>query len=321
MSKDRVAHVHARTTPYATPRRPLHVTENAAFNGRPVRQANPACSLPQFSSGTYAYTEFCNEYKGRVGDVETFRAFAVLRLELNQANNRNESITCAKLACDTGRPIQTDNYVTFYEEGIRRGETVNDTRCFVARLPHEFTIGTPTFPGNGPSYEGIEGTFAASIRPYHSTYGFVEGIVGDVDTFRCHEGETNSSIARQIQREFGLRNDSVTTEQPSITPTKVAITATATGGVLSTLAAFVTPTPTAVIAASVPNVAITGLAVGLGVLGSGVAIGAASYAGYKLVQHCRTSEKVIPAAVENIYDSAEPIYEEIKLGKLEAWMY
>ena len=153
--------------------------------------------------------------------------------------------------------------------------------------------------------------------------------VYDVDPITCERGFYDTQVAKSIQSSLGLLNTptpsvssspakSTMTQSsaPVVTPSEstlsigsTVVATTASAGILSTLAAFVAPTPTAVIAASAPATTVTGLAIGLGVLGSGVVIGGAVLAGYKLAQYCRTET---PATT-----NTENIYEELEMNKKE----
>ena len=79
----------------------------------------------------------------------------------------------------------------------------------------------------------------------------------------------------------------------SIAPTVIATTASA--GLLSTLAACVTPTPTSVIAASSYNLTVTALSAGLGAAGAGLVVAGAVFAGYRIVQCCKPKNQIRPS--------------------------
>ena len=253
---------NSRVRPYIAPRRQLHVDESATFVGRRVRHTNPACSQPAYIDGSNIET--CNEYKGPVRGVAALRAFDTT------------VATCAKLACDTGRSIQKTDLVVV--PGSVYGYKVNDTRCFVALPPEQKTHNVL---GNNydANYEGLNDTFAYSVVDLFQPP--VAGVIADIDIARCLAGTTNATIARQIQEEAGL-----------IAPSTVAVSATTS--LLATATAAMMPTPTAAIATTAPLSTITALGIGFGVLGSGLVISGAVFAGYKLVQHCQTKTKINP---------------------------
>ena len=281
--KDRVSRVQAREVPYIAPRRPLHA-ENGTFTGRSVRQANPnpACNLTQLLPlGGKTYEE-CNEYIGTVDCVPAIRAFWVQSPPYSYTNSPSTTYaTCAKIACDYDSPnIQKADRISSIF-GTYIGTRPNDTRCFVAIPPEEFTH--PPIGGDySGQYRNIPGTVAYAVGSISGNRA--AGVIHDVDNARCYAGFKDKAVARQIQQEIGLT---------------AALSATAAAACLS-------PAQTAAIAASAQAVTVTGLAVGLGLLGSGVVVGAASYAGYKFVQHCRTEPQVIP--------DYEHLYEELEMG-------
>lgn len=75
-----------------------------------------------------------------------------------------------------------------------------------------------------------------------------------------------------------LSNSDISTSSP--VGIVAGLTTVATG-ILSTAAAYITPTPTAAIAATAPSAAITGAAAGAAIVGAGVVIAGAGYGAYK----------------------------------------
>ena len=382
--KDTIARVHARMMPYATPRRPLHAAEPAAFNGRPVRQAVPyspmlnPCTEPARNTwGYYDTTCATTTFPQRIFDIVGYSNASVSDANWTPdgrfLERSNIPTTCREFAC---RNNYTD--ITFSPYYDHPTSVRIDARCCVAKPPQAWTM-LPTIGPNhfqsssstrqvrGEPIRGKDGTSvhltqneAAKIlwdRGYYEynpanypdcSYSDVTGFLPipgaklyDVDPYACVRGATNTQVAKSIQSSLGLFNtptptpvvtssttqpepssqaisqtqslatnlatSQTTSQTQSVTPTVVA--ATTSVGLLNTLAAFVTPVQTAVIAASAPATTITGLAIGLGVLGSGVVIGGAVLAGYKLAQYCRTET---PATT-----NTENIYEELEMNKKE----
>ena len=272
--KDKISHVHSRAVPYATPRRALH-PESGTFASRSVRQAipNPACSLSKYLPAAGNQFEDCNEYIGTVECVPALRAFYVQSRDPQDPLNR--SITCAKLACDLGLPnIRKADLIPVTYDGVRRA-IPNDTRCFIAIPPEEFTY---TSSGNVRSgtYRNIPGTGAYAVDSLVIMGSVYPGVIHDVDHSKCSEGLNDPAVAREIQQEIGIT---------------AAIGATA-------IASCVQASSGAAVAATQAT-AVTGLAVGLGLLGSGVVIGGAAYAGYKMVQHYKLKNEVAPSTELN----------------------
>ena len=281
MSKDKISRVQARATPYIAPRRPLHA-ENGTFASRSVRQANPACSLPQYLPAGGRYWEDCNEYIGTVECVPAFRAFYV-QSSGNDASSNAKYFTCAKIACDYDSPnIQKADRIQSVVGGYVSSRP-NDTRCFISIPPKEITH--PPIGGKFSSmYRNIPGTVAYDMDSIANTGGtYIAGVVHDVDNSMCYQGFNNPAIAREIQQEIGI---------------------TAALGTAAAAACLV-PAQTAAIAAATQATAVTGLAVGLGLLGSGVVIGGAAYAGYRFVQHFKTPSQVAPDTEENHYEAID----------------
>ena len=275
--KDKISHVHPRAVPYAaTPRRPLHA-ESGTFASRSVRQANPACSLPQYlPPGTF--NEQCNEYIGTVECVPALRAFYV-QSSGDSANSDAQYFTCAKIACDSESPNIQKAPLIQYTFGGRVGSRPNDTRCFIAIPPEEFTH--PVIGGAWSGlYRNIPGTVAHDIGSISGSRA--PGVVHDVDNALCFKGFSDKAVAREIQQEIGIT---------------AALGATG-------IAACLLPAQTAAIAASAQATAVTGLAVGLGLFGSAVVIGGAGYAGYKMVQHYKLKNEVAPST-ELLYSNQE----------------
>ena len=286
MSKDRIERARMRTTPYIAPRRPLH-SENGTFTARHVRQANnPACSLPQFlPAGSVFNYEYCNEYIGEVRCVPALRSFYVYNREaVNPANPSlgYKYITCAKVACDNGLPnIQKANKIPFTLNG-QTYYRLNDTRCAITKPPYAFT--STSFVNDG-NYRYIPGTGAYAVAPLVVSAVAYDGVVKDVDNFRCFDAETDVTIARQIQKEVGL-----------------------VAGLSAAAGACLLPAPAGAIIAA-QTATITGLATVIGLAGSAAVIGGSVYAGYKLVQHCKSKTQVIP--------DTENTYEEVEMNRQE----
>ena len=294
--KDRISHVHARAVPYAaTPRRALH-PENGTFTERSVRQANnPACRLPQYlpTSGIFAFEE-CNEYVGTVECVPALRAFYVQSPTYRPTNSPyTKYITCAKIACDYDSPnIQKADRISSIING-QIVSRVNDTRCFIATPPQEFTH-PPSGLERSQMYRNIPGTVEYEIDSAGLVDVTYPGVVHDVDNSKCYAGLRDKAVARQIQQEVGL-----------------------IAGVGATAAACLLPTPTGVIAAGASTATVTGLAVTLGLAGSAAVIGASIYAGYKLVQHCRSETQVIlDTQVMSDAENSYRTYEGISLSNI-----
>ena len=261
-----------RTTPYITPRRPLH-SENGTFTGRHVRQANnPACSLPQFlpADSPYDY-EYCNEYIGEVRCVPAFRAFYVYTREAVDPANPSlgsKYITCAKVACDNGLPnVQKAVPIPFTYKALPYTRP-NDTRCAITKPPYAFTRMSFVNDGN---YRYIPGTGAYEVAPLVVDGVAYDGVVKDVDNFRCYEAQRDTTVARQIQQEVGL----------------VAGLGAAAGACLA-------PASAGAAQAAASAATITGLATVIGLAGSAAIIGGSVYAGYKLVQHCKSKTQISP---------------------------
>ena len=325
MSKDKIAHLHARTVPYATPRRPLH-TEASSFIERGVRQA-PACTI---AHPLVSDPQCCIDKDNR--------AFVTRRSFPSNPAYQSGYVPCERVACENpdadikAQPLfilggtttpsynslgwcmddQTvKNYITvkknadnkccffpdgdfpavsaqsggsFYnpiscqENAIRAGNC-DERYCAYPEVPYKDAMRT-VVPYVGAATNCSE--------PYPTAY--------NVSAAVCNLGLTNSTAAKQV-------------------PTYPIITDIGKGCIpvfaatASSAAAYLLPTPTATIAASAANATVTGLAVGLGVLGSGVVIGGALFAGYKLGQYCKPEAKITP--------SAENIYEELEMDKKE----
>ena len=308
--KDRIAHVHARAVPYAaTPRRPLHAAENATLAGRSVRQANnPACRLPQYLPPFGAAFEECNEYIGTIECVPALRSFFVQSPPYSPTNNPNTKyITCAKVACDNNLPNIRKADVIPITLGGQPYNRLNDTRCFIAFPPNYFTMPLIDEVGNDAwhsgdvhhPYRNIVGTGSYEPAPLVLAGAVYPGpgVIHDIDSSKCAQGARDPVVAREIQREVGL-----------------------TAALGATAAACLLPTPTAVIAAAASGAStatVTGLAVTLGLAGSAAVIGGAIYAGYKLVQHCKSETQVIPdTQVMSDAENSYRTYEEINLSNI-----
>ena len=297
-----------------TPRRALRES-GVNGEGKVARQANPNCGLAQ-----YVYQKKpmgSSNWSGQdCKDLDKVKIFSTIGEDIeplppsdpNYNLNNNPDYryqTCAKVACDTGR-----NIVVNVRGDINNPEF--DNRCCVSEPPQSWTQlpsidrTRPIFSTNRcASYDNLNHTVSYDLIGCSSNAHVYE-VPNVTDSSYCYKGQSNQTVAIDIQHRVGLIPDGNTTA-PTITPSKiinppsacressssaVAVITSAVAGAASTIGAFITPTPTAVIAASASNATVTGLAAGLGITGSGIVIGGAVYGAYKVSQWFKSDPPV-----------------------------
>ena len=316
--KDRISHVHARPNPYAvTPRRPLHYAESSTFGGRVVRAAPPyVCEPPMVWQSTHAGQPTTDARCITTSlPRRTFKPTqTVAALPLNDTNyypDRPVGLlkACAQIACENGL---TDVVA------VASPYTAENPFCCVAAPPQRWTKQPGASlvrqsPSQDIRFRGIDGTeeFTPNTAECADSFGVTGAQRFDsVEPAECRNGTLDRAVALKIQCQVGLEtgpicNDRSSSTAPTPTPTQRQTPNTQTGsgatlvtgaGILSTLAAFVTPAvPTVAIAAAAPVTTITGLAIGLGIAGSGLVLGAAVIASYKLGQYCKPKNQIRPS--------------------------
>ena len=314
--------------PYIAPRRPLHTAESGAFIERGVRQA-PACTI---AHPLVSNPQCCIDKDGKVFETPSLYGY-----NSDYQEYQGGYIPCSRVACDNPQAeirsksfFLGDDYMTQHpnrgycmdDKTIRNYLAVKknaDNKCcftpdgdFPARSAQSggsfydpircqenairagnCGVGYCDYPA--APYKDATLTRAPTVgaatkcpEPYPTAY--------NVSAAQCNLGLTNSTIARQV-------------------PTYPIITDIGKGCIpvfaatASSAAAYLLPTPTATIAATASSATVTGLAVAVGLMGSGIVIGAASYAGYRLVKYCKPETQVNP--------STENIYEELEMDKKE----
>jgi hypothetical protein len=275
------------------------------------RQVQDPCQLPQ-----YEYDN--NPLWGMdCADIDKSKIFGTLSEPItplsptdpNYNPNNNPSYrhaTCEKIACDTGKHTRRIS-------GPYMGYP--DDRCCVANPPYSWTQSgvnfyrIPTFQRTSNIYDGINNTYAYDLigcNPNSQVYEIPPPRINIANVGSdCLAGQTNATIARDIQYRVGLFNGSSTTATPTkvinVLPTinpaptinpissttkfpsvTTTLTSLASGATLATLAGTNGTMVTGTMAGT--GATVTGLAVGLSALGALVVIVGSAYAGYKVVQ-------------------------------------